>query len=733
MGAIVLLFGAAQSRAECVDYREYVRWVGRWSQPSGWESDVAISVGYAYVVSEHGVLRVVSLADPVSPRSLGSLRLASRCNAAVVMGEHLFVAAHDSGLVIVDVSDPDSPRRIGSVDTPGHAFGVASAGDYTYVADHSAGLQVIDTSDLAAPVLVGSAATPDAARAVAVSGVFVYVADSFAGLLIFDISDPTHPRQVGQVDTPGRAYDVAISDGLAYVADLNGGLQIVDVSDPTHPGIVGSAAMPGEHAHRLAVRDAVALVTTTDPAAEGGHLQVVDVSDPAAPRIVGAVALYAPLGIDVQGDCAYVNNYYEGLEVVDLSHLQAPRGLGEWRSEIAPSAIASFGSSLLFLAATESTTVLSILDSWGPSAPTLIGSLVVPEASSKSVPSLDGDKVPACAFRAKIKTLRDLAVLLVRGRGLSVVSLTDPATPRLVGRLNVDRYVQDMDIDGHYAFLLAHPDSGLVVVDLNEPTTPRVVASLHLPGITVGLAVQGNTACVSLLSGDLVTVDVTDPRAPFELARIGLGQTAQRVAVAGDLAILSGDEDDLLIVDIADPSAPMLVSSLACPTGNLRIDGTRVYVAGYTTGLVVTDISDPARPFVVGSQTIPGFAIDVEILGGRAHVVDCTYGLRILSTHCADATVESPSARVLRPTPNPTKDWTAVPFRLREDGVVTLDVADVAGRRVRRISSGIFAPGENRIFWDGRDDAGRRAASGIYQVRLTAPDGVSSGRVVRIE
>ena len=728
------MVGAGRSGAECVDYREYLRWVGRWSQPVYGETDVAVSAGYAYVTWESGALSVVSLADPVSPRCLASLRLASRCNAAMVVGDHVFVAADDSGLVIVDVSDPDSPRRIGSVDTPGYAFGVASAGDYTYVADHSAGLQVIDTSDLAAPALVGSAATPDVARAVAVSGAFAYVADSFAGLLIFDISDPTHPRQIGQIDTPGRAYDVAISDGLAYVADLNGGLQIVNVSDPTRPGIVGSATMPGEHAHRLAVRDGVAFVTTTDPAAEGGHLQVVDVSDPAAPRIVGAVALYAPLGIDVEGDYGYVNNYYEGLEVVDLSHLRVPRALGGWRSDGAASAVASFGSRLVLLSATESTTTLAILDSWGPSAPSLIGSVTIPTPGQRALPPADEEKIYTCGYLARVKTLENLAVFMVAGRGLSVVSLADPAAPRLVGHLDIPRAV-DMDIvDGHA--ILAVRDSGLVVVDLAKPSAPRVAGRLDLHADAVGIAVRGDIACVTMRWGQFATVDISDPRAPFVLAQIRIEEFpghARELAIDGSLALLSDDAGGLMIVDIADPRAPRLLSSASCPRGALRVDGTQVYLATLDVGLVVIDISDPVRPIVMGSQGIPGLAIDVELLGGRAHVVDCTYGLRVLSTHCADAIVESPSARVLRPTPNPTKNWTAVPFRLREDGAVTLDVADVAGRRVRRISSGIFAPGENRIFWDGRDDAGRRAASGIYQVRLTAPDGVSSGRVVRIE
>jgi hypothetical protein len=165
---------------------------------------------------------------------------------------------------------------------------------------------------------------------------------------------------------------------------------------------------------------------------------------------------------------------------------------------------------------------------------------------------------------------------------------------------------------------------------------------------------------------------------------------------------------------------------------DLRIDGTQVYLAVPGAGLVVIDIADPVRPIVVGSQRVPGFPLLVELLGGRACVVDCPYGLRILSTQCAASILDGPTSRRLHPAPNPTRDWTAIPFRLRRAGAVTVDVTDVSGRGVRRVA-GVFAPGEHRLIWNGRDDRGRSAASGIYQMKMTTPGGERSGHIVRIE
>ena len=43
---------------------------------------------------------------------------------------------------------------------------------------------------------------------------------------------------------------------------------------------------------------------------------------------------------------------------------------------------------------------------------------------------------------------------------------------------------------------------------------------------------------------------------------------------------------------------------------------------------------------------------------------------------------------------------------------------DLRGERVRRLLESAVQPGEHRLAWDGRDEAGRRLASGVYFCRL---------------
>jgi flagellar hook assembly protein FlgD len=70
--------------------------------------------------------------------------------------------------------------------------------------------------------------------------------------------------------------------------------------------------------------------------------------------------------------------------------------------------------------------------------------------------------------------------------------------------------------------------------------------------------------------------------------------------------------------------------------------------------------------------------------------------------------------------PNPFNPSTRLAWSLAESGPVNLRIHDAAGRVVRSVVTGPQAAGPGAWVWDGRDDAGRPAASGVYYVRLTA-------------
>jgi hypothetical protein len=85
------------------------------------------------------------------------------------------------------------------------------------------------------------------------------------------------------------------------------------------------------------------------------------------------------------------------------------------------------------------------------------------------------------------------------------------------------------------------------------------------------------------------------------------------------------------------------------------------------------------------------------------------------------------------PTPNPSRGDTWLTLGLTRPGDVRLTIWDAAGRRVRSLLSGTAGAGAQRLRWDGRDDSGRRAPSGVYLVRMEAEGRVASARLVLID
>jgi leucyl aminopeptidase len=99
----------------------------------------------------------------------------------------------------------------------------------------------------------------------------------------------------------------------------------------------------------------------------------------------------------------------------------------------------------------------------------------------------------------------------------------------------------------------------------------------------------------------------------------------------------------------------------------------------------------------------------------------------------AGQTVALPRELALLPLrPNPTQGGSAIRFLLPHPTRAVVEVYDLAGRLVKKVSDGPFSPGEQEVVWDGRGAGGAAVPSGVYFVRLQASDGVRTGRLVLV-
>jgi hypothetical protein len=139
----------------------------------------------------------------------------------------------------------------------------------------------------------------------------------------------------------------------------------------------------------------------------------------------------------------------------------------------------------------------------------------------------------------------------------------------------------------------------------------------------------------------------------------------------------------------------------------------------------VIDHTDDMTP-VGGYYSVTSFGQDGL---GELYILDMDRGrvYRIVSpiSHVPEV-LEGPA--LAQNIPNPFNPRTQIAFNLKTGGThVSLAVFDVAGRLVRRLVDESLPAGDHLASWDGLNETGGQAESGIYLYRLEV-DGKSVSR-----
>jgi hypothetical protein len=293
-------------------------------------------------------------------------------------------------------------------------------------------------------------------------------------------------------------------------------------------------------------------------------------------------------------------------------------------------------------------------------------------------------------------------------QGLEVVDIGDPSHPRQVGGLSFEA-LTGVAVSGSYAYCTSMDlPYRLDVVDVSVPESPSLVGSVIMPGIPCAVAVEGSHACVPVIGMP------------------GFG---------------------LEVVDIVSPQNPRIVGSLSTGVDmvlfRFDVSGGYAYLNCSGVGLLVFDVRNPELPSILGNLNLPEEPIGVTVANGLVYVAGGSYigggnsGLEIVLPQCELAGRSGVTAGLgVAPTallyvfPNPATRRATLRVMLPVDGRVAATIYDVSGRQVRSLRDGVFTAGVHHLAWDGRDDAGREVAPGVYLARVLTPEGTKMARMV---
>jgi len=139
------------------------------------------------------------------------------------------------------------------------------------------------------------------------------------------------------------------------------------------------------------------------------------------------------------------------------------------------------------------------------------------------------------------------------------------------------------------------------------------------------------------------------------------------------------------------------------------------------------------------NQTHPTFQFTFGQMGTFPYycTFHCAMGMRGLITVLPDplAVPDGPDsspvqARTLSAFPNPFFSQTTVHLQLAQEEGVRVQVYDVAGRPIAILADQAFAPGAYSLVWDGRNEAGQPAPSGVYYAKAETAGASNTARLL---
>lgn len=720
--AVAASVSLAQDPPPCVDYADYLHRLGRVAT-SGDTRDVVRRGDLAFTATANG-LQAFDLADPADPQPAGNLGgyVLERLLAA---GDHVWAIDNADRLRGFDAADPAAMSLVASLPLREGARDLAVTPDLArLLVGDEFGLQIVDITDPAAPRLAGSFDTPLPVFGVAaLSGVAVLAGGE---VRLVDIRDPDAPLTLATVVLPSPAIDVADDGSRLLVVTTAPSLTIIDAGNPATPSVRGTVGLPlGGSRVDLGIGDSVALV------AGNRGLYTVDTSLTDAPAVLGhsLSAGFAAAAVRA-GDAVLTACGGAGLEVHAAPDPASPPPVATAPTTGSALGLAMAGDYLLAACGT-----LDIFDRTDPAAPVLVASLDMAGNAARVVVSGDHAFVSVAGGPSSV---------------IRVVDIADPAAPHVIAGEDIPGYSGPMVIAGATLYVGDFFFGGIQVVDISDPAAPRFVATAPTDPYVIGLAAGDGVLYAGIGAfGDAVftTFDLADPLAPVPLGAYALGAEAvYGMAAAGPVvyaAVQSQTHNGVHVLDVANPAAPRGIGYAYVPGALNDIayaDGV-VYTVGEQATLHAVSVETPGDPVAVGETFLPDAAYVVMAEGGLLWAAATDAGVAVLPLHCDpdvgiddqgddDGDGDTPPAvdvLALDAYPNPFNPQVTLRFSLPGDGPVTLDVFDVAGRRVARLVRGEMAAGDHAVTWRAP-----RAAAGVYLARLETSDGVRACRVALV-
>ncbi len=193
-------------------------------------------------------------------------------------------------------------------------------------------------------------------------------------------------------------------------------------------------------------------------------------------------------------------------------------------------------------------------------------------------------------------------------RWLALVDVADPALPKLLGRLELDGFPQDVVLQGSYALVVNGFD--LLVINIADPSAPVVAAKLAVAQNPVegpqGIDIVGTTAYLACRRGGVKAVGIGDPLKPRISASLALPGFVRDVTVADGYLYAACDTRGLQVIGVSADGTLRDLGRVSAPdgaVGRIRVADDIAFLAAGNLAVACVSIKTPAQPSWLGATS----------------------------------------------------------------------------------------------------------------------------------
>jgi len=324
-------------------------------------------------------------------------------------------------------------------------------------------------------------------------------------------------------------------------------------------------------------------------------------------------------------------------------------------------------------------------------------------------------------------------------RGIRLAHWEPPDSLEFLSILDIPYTLTDVEFRNNFVYVtnnfnsMDFREANLSIYEIENPQNPHHLGSASEDWLRYErVSLIGNYAYV--VGPEIRIFDITNPVYPFVIAIFDAGPDVfeRDIHVENNIAYLSTSES-LLIYDVTNLDEWVLLGQLGVTLYDIVFKDGIIFGCQYEH-IVAIDARDVTNPVLLDQVDIPQI-VDWDVQINKIYVATYRNGIYIIDIdwegiHIEDEERFSSKTQLHQNYPNPFNPHTTISWSQAARLPVLLSIYNTAGQLVRSLVNQPLDAGEHTATWDGLNDIGQQAGSGIYFYRLQTADRTETKRMV---